>query len=59
MIASEESDLYSTLPKIYTFIPYAIDFRLGVKINDFIDRLDDDSWILIVDYDTLFLTADW
>lgn len=46
--------------KIAYIIPYSVDKNFGKAINDQIADVEgDDTWIVLRDGDTMFLTADW
>ena len=44
-------------PNIFYIAPYAIDLHYGKQINKHIEPLPDDAWIVLTDYDAMFLTA--
>jgi hypothetical protein len=44
---------------IYHIQPYACDLHYGREINKHIDLLPDDAWIVLRDYDTLWLSPNY
>lgn len=50
---------WTELPNIFYIQPYALDLRYGREINKHIEPLPDDAWIVLMDYDTMFLTPNF
>lgn len=49
----------STIPKIFYITPARSDKNFGKAINDHIELLPEDAWIVLRDADTTFLTPDY
>ncbi len=46
--------------KIRYILAYSTDKNFGKAINDHVDEIDgEDTWIVLLDGDTMFLTPDW
>ena len=44
---------------IYTHIPYSINRNYGKALNDFLSLINDDDWVVIMDYDAMFTHNHW
>lgn len=47
---------------IYTYIPYSTkehDKDIGWAYNNFMEKLDNDDWVIFLDHDAMFTTIDW
>ena len=44
---------------IYTHIPYSLERNYGKAVNDFMVKLDDTDWAVIMDYDAMFTHNKW
>ena len=43
-------------PNIFYIQPYAVDMYYGKQINKHIEMMPDDAWIVLTDYDSMFLS---
>jgi len=50
---------WEAAPNIFYIQPYSLDMHYGREINKHIEPLPDDAWIVLQDYDILYLTPDF